>query len=682
MAQQQTMQLPSSSRSNVPIGKLRQGNIISIDTNRGTMDIDMSVSASAIPNDTQTTRTVQIPLAFYSTAGIFAGGYPQIGTPVIIGQGESTNWYFVSFLVNNIPSLPNFNPGEFIIQSDDNTRITINDQEEIQLGGDTTNLYINATPTIFNNKFQSSYSNTFSFTEASRSITGIVKREVLGPYSVFDYQKLTYNDYDTHLTPIGLDPTITPVIYSQNTSKNPPFVEKREMVYEFAYSSKVQDDVTEALNYSSNQQQPAPVTKYTLPNRRYSKTDTLSLSLVAPNYLMETTKGTVVDIFGNVLDINRTPIVGYKQQQQALTLATQSGGSTGSSTSTTSVATAFDAIKEAERRSLAFHFEINARKDLSAGNGQYQLPNINSSADYATPRSRMFFDIDKEGQFKLNVPASSETGNVPLLVRYENYSTYGTEDNNNPNKLIFRPDYLDIFCDSFSTQDVAVNNDTGPATPVDRLTNANIKLGTPYHSITNSGYAFTATNTQPILNYQILFKTIDITALPTLEDVVSDTIITSGTSANAGGRSGSANFDGMLSMSIGANTIDRQSLWLDTAGGIVGNIGRDLNGNSGVLSLDGNLLVQIGGFGVTTDSRFSTQNNGYVGGSLDIRVMNNGLFATMVRIDQNGTVSIMSPGQINIHGREIAIQADANLVINSDNLYLNNRLVNLLGNSI
>ena len=44
-------------------------------------------------------------------------------------------------------------------------------------------------------------------------------------------------------------------------------------------------------------------------------------------------------------------------------------------------------------------------------------------ADYGRQRSRFFIDIDKEGQFKLNVPASSEKGNVPILTRYENYST-------------------------------------------------------------------------------------------------------------------------------------------------------------------------------------------------------------------------------------------------------------------
>ena len=161
----------------------------------------MYISAQSIPNTSQTIRTVPIPFAFYSigsahgASGIFVGGYPQIGTPVVICQGESTNWYFVSFLVNNLPTLPDFTPGEFMIHADDNTRITVNEREEIQVGSDANNLFFSTTPTLFNNKFQSSYSNNFIFTEASRLSTGIIKSKVLNTYSIFDYEILLSVDY-------------------------------------------------------------------------------------------------------------------------------------------------------------------------------------------------------------------------------------------------------------------------------------------------------------------------------------------------------------------------------------------------------------------------------------------------------------------------------------------------------
>src|SRR5690606_23354769 len=80
---------------------------------------------------------------------------------------------------------------------------------------------------------------------------------------------------------------------------------------EFQNSSDVSDEFNESLRYGNTK---PPPSIETFPNRRKSRADTLSLSLVAPNYLMETIKGTVVDIFGNILDINRAPLpIGQEQ---------------------------------------------------------------------------------------------------------------------------------------------------------------------------------------------------------------------------------------------------------------------------------------------------------------------------------------------------------------------------------
>jgi hypothetical protein len=130
---------------------------------------------------------------------------------------------------------------------------------------------------------------------------------------------------------------------------------------------------------------------------------------------------------------------------------------------------------------------LNARKETNTNN-TIVLPDINSNTDYARNRARFFIDIDKEGQFKMNVPASSEKGNVSLLSRYENYSTFGEEDNKNPNKLVYREDNLDIFHDSFAavpfikdaTYDgtkgiISIKSGDTVATPIDRLTKVNMK---------------------------------------------------------------------------------------------------------------------------------------------------------------------------------------------------------------
>jgi hypothetical protein len=658
----------------VPVGLLRLAHIIEINEQQGYITAELEFASKTLAIDKQKQKKVQIPFSFYSNEGMFVGGKPKLGTPVIIGQGEGTNWYFVSFLVSNPTTIPALEDGEVLIQASNDSKIILSTDNTLNLGGDVTQLHLNNTSKKLNNKFQVTHNNNFIFSEALRNVSGVVKREVLIDGTVPSYQKLASETYDSALTPIGLDPQSTVVINSNGPSKNPPFIEKKEIVYEFAYSSNVSDDITEASIYSSTQQQQKPVTQYQLPNRRQSKTDGFSLSLVAPNFLMETVKGTGVDIFGNVLDINRSPILGYGVQSTTLSL-----------NSPTNKDVAFLNIKAAERRSLVYHFEINARKDLTAQNGQAVLPNINSSADYARSRSRFFFDIDKEGQLKLNVPASSETGNILLHARYENYSTFGPEDNNNPNKFIIRDDYLDVFLDSYAIGVISVNDQNGsPATPIDRIAEQHILHGMPFHSITASGQLFQSNLSQQFINYQNyqFANPINVSQFPTINNIVSPLITVSGQNANAGGRSGSMNFDGSLEVSIGANTIDRQSLWLDTAGGIVANIGRDANYASAVVSLDGDMLVQIGGYGISSDSRFQGQNpaytggnnNAYRGGALDIRVLNDGFTATVIRIDKNG-VSIMTPKDFNIYAGGTLNIGAGNINMEAETMYIQNRLV-------
>ncbi len=651
--------------AHTPVGLLRLAKIIKYNKERGLIECELEFTNNGVPNDSKIKR-VQVPFSLYSTNGSFIGTYPTPGTPVIIGQGEGSQWYFISYRVANVPQIPNFKEGDLFIQTASDTYVYLNTKNEVEIGSDNNNLYLNTVANKFVNKQSISFSNIYSFTESSRYIDGIVKRETRSLVNIPDFQKLTNEHYDEQLVPIALDPTFTSLVSSNTKFKNPPFAEKREVIYEFAYSSNVLDDINEAKIYAA-QNQPFP--QYLLPNRRSSKVDTLSLSLVAPNHLMEITKGSVVDIFGNILDLNRVPIPIGQTAEVSL--------KPNSSTSNKSVV--YDNIRALERKNIAFHFEINARKDLTGQNGQEVLPDITSNTNYSRSRSRFIMDIDKEGQFRLNVPASSETGNIALLTRFENYSTFGPEDNSNPNKLIYRDDNLDIFLDSFALKggDITLQDGAGIAiTPIDRILNQHIKHGTPYHSILGSLITFQSSTASQFLDIQYT-KVVDLNAIPTYANIVSPTIVVNGNNANAGGRSGSINFDGSLECSFGANTIDRQSLWLDTAGGIIANVGRDKQGISMGMSLDGDLIVQIGGNGVSGDSRFSTQNNAYRQGALDIRVMNQGFTVSIVRIDGNG-VSIVSPSSINIVGRDISINASGTLDLEADNLILQGRLVNKL----
>jgi hypothetical protein len=168
---------------------------------------------------------------------------------------------------------------------------------------------------------------------------------------------------------------------------------------------------------------------------------------------------------------------------------------------------------------------------------------------------------------------------------------------------------------------------------------------------------------------------LDLSYIQPLSHVVSDTIQLSGSNANAGGRSGSISLDGSLELNLGANTVDRQSLWVDTAGGIVANIGRDRNSRSAIIGMDGDFYLQIGGFGVSGDARFAQLNNGNYGAVLDLRVSCGGGYVNMVRIDQHG-ITVMSPGNIALHSKgNMTLTADGNLTIDASTVTIQQRYV-------
>lgn len=639
----------------LPVGLLRLGTVQNYDSQKGLLTVNLDMSNITI--NTETTKTVKVPFSFYSISGLFIGGVPDPGTPVVVGQGEGGVWYFVSYIVNNTPTIPKIKSGELLIQSSNNAQITLNNSGVISLGSITHKIHVNTSSNLYIDNFE----NKLSFTQASRHVVGPVKRDLKPNKNLAEDSKLDSPLFDKFLFPIGLDPSATLKNITSN-SKNPPFVENRELTYEFVYSAAVTDELQESSIYGKSTQEKE---KFNLPNRRKSRADTLSLTLLEPNFLMETVKGTVVDIFGNILDINRNRLpIGSEDY-------------TIRSEGNKDKVAAYFKIREAQRKSIAYHFEINARKDLKGKNGRIRLPDINSNADYARNRSRFFLDIDKEGQLKLNVPASSEVGNISLLARYENYSSFGIEDNSNPNKFFKRDDGLDIFLDSFAKDGgvISVEDENGIATPKDRITDQHLKHGTAYHNILNTCQTH---QSQQFVSYayEPLF---DISSLPTYapgtNPIVSPTIKVGGPGANAGGRSGSFNFDGSIEMNVGANTVDRHSIWLDTAGSLIGNIGRDKNNLSAAISMDGDLILQVGGYGISGDSRFNNLNNAFRPGAIDIRVFNAGFDCTLVRIDNEG-VKVMTPGRMIFQSQgDMLLRSASGITLDGERVVIHEREV-------
>lgn len=679
------------------VGLLQRGCIVGFDLSQNIMKVSIPNAVSQKGSTWQTPFDVPYSPGLFYNNGLFIGTVPQVGTAVVVGQGSGGQYYFVSFLPDGFSGLPELSEdylGKILIRGNDNNRILVDDKSNTYIGSDANQIHIHtgSKDQPNTNLISINFKNENHFTQAYREIGGLIKRDKELNTSFSQNNKLENDDYDPYYKVIGLDSSIPANNLTFGSIKNPPLVEHREMVYEFQYESNVTNDLKESLQYGKSK---STNTSYNLPNRRKSRADTLSLTLLEPNYLLETVKGTVVDIFGNILDLNREPLPIGKDKN---TLHIEKGADGRE---------AYLKIRELERKSLAFHFEINARKDLSSKNAKastIDLLDINSNKNNSTIRSRFFIDVDKEGQFKINVPASSEKGNIPLLTRYENYSSYSAEDNSNPNQFFVREDKRDIFQDSFAAAQPVLGDGVGfskergsiklqddnkkEAAPKDRITESHIKHGTAHHDILQTCSAF---NNKEFINYQYgtnAVPTVDIDSIPLLKDIVSDTIIVDGDGAfdkggpNAGGRSGSINLDGMFEFNVGANTIDRQSMWADFAGGSIINLGRDRKSRSAVVQADGDIYMQIGNFGISTDSRFANDANGKVGAVLDLRIMTSGNCTHMIRCDDNG-ITIMTPGALSIHSSgNMRIQSDANIDIDCEALTIMERGVQKLLGSI
>jgi phage gp45-like len=701
-----------------PVGLIRSGSIVGYDVNTNTLQVALT-GTSAIQGKAQ---PVSVPGSFpyIDSNGLFVGSLPAKNTPVAVAQASGGKYYFVSYAPENPSIIPDLNLGELLIFSSDTSKMTLNQDSHIKIGSDVNNVSIFAGSQQFpkSNYITINFENENHFNQSYREVGGTIKRDIVPNPQASSFTgntKLEDDDYDNQLILIGLDPTSTSNDLLVGSNKNPPLVEHRQMFYEFQPKSHIDADTLEAGKYLAST---TSATTYGTPNRRSSRSDTMSLSLVAPNFLIEEVKGTVVDIFGNILDINRIPIpVGMS----ATTTLRNNG-----TTANTNPSQAYQNIRALERKGIAYHFELNARKDPNPFNQGSALTINDDNYNAKLQRSRFSFDVDKEGQIKVNIPASSESGNIPLLTRAENYSTFATTDNNNPNQLWFVQSAQnvsqDIFVDSFAApmktpsssaagfdttfahgsitlQDNTTSANLGPTDRISQFPNGNIstgvttyniKHGTAYHDILQTCSVHQNNMT---LSYPTgAVDSPDLSYITNLTNVVSDTITigsvgTNGTptnpNGNAGGRSGSINFDGSMEFNFGANTVDRQSLWVDTAGGAVVNLGRDVNQRSLVMGMDGDAYVQIGGYGVAGDARFTALGqDGLHNGVLDIRIFNSG-FVNIIRVDQKGMV-LMSPGRIAVHaGQGMTLTSDSDIEIECETLTIQQRGVNkVFGGSI
>jgi hypothetical protein len=274
-------------------------------------------------------------------------------------------------------------------------------------------------------------------------------------------------------------------------------------------------------------------------------------------------------------------------------------------------------------------------------------------------------DVDAEGLTKINIPASSDTGNIPVLGRY-----LVTNDPSNPDQALrdstVNADQVDVRFAQFGATTSDHKSFTGPkidgygpsissfydlAQKQTKSTNIagidrTITVGTAFHDVLNTANSIIKNGTlkgNPPLNTPVRNASPQTSTDPL---------------PNAGGRSLHMNLDGSLEASIGADTIDHKSMVLDLAGGMVSNVGSDSQGRSVVAQCDGYVMIQIGTSGGTS-------------GAIELHVMRQSDPSNPHRIIiDDGGITIKSMGGLTLEseGDLILSSTKASVLINGETI--------------
>jgi hypothetical protein len=336
------------------------------------------------------------------------------------------------------------------------------------------------------------------------------------------------------------------------------------------------------------------------------------------------------------------------------------------------------------RRSIKYHLEINSRKSIGDNPSISPSQKIDSTNGYE--HSRWSFDVDAEGLTKINIPATSETGNVPVLCRY-----FVSEDINVPGDGSFRDgNNKDVRVAQFGARKIKTDGTldntkfAGQAIldtsyiPED-VNESTVTVGTAYHDMMNvaesifkSGKFKNPEPVSPFANNEIV---------PPISDSVDNTIKGPNSiddpTANAGGRSIHANLDGSIEMSVGADSVDRKSMMIDMSGGIISHVGRDKNGRSLIQQFDGDVLIQVGGNGVNdnrkafSEDQFSTQRPGRV----EIHLYRVGQDASpqVIIIDENGLTLDVKGSVVLKSTGDMSLEALGDLLLSAEGVYVYGR---------
>ncbi len=118
----------SINRHDEPVGLLKSGTISSPGYNPRTGTIKVQLNTAVMIKGQQRLEIdVPVPQTLSYNNGLFIGAIPAVGTPVVVGLGSGSQYYFVSFGAENSQLPPtNLSAGSLLIKTNYDTRITLN----------------------------------------------------------------------------------------------------------------------------------------------------------------------------------------------------------------------------------------------------------------------------------------------------------------------------------------------------------------------------------------------------------------------------------------------------------------------------------------------------------------------------------------------------------------------------
>lgn len=578
-------------------------------------------------------RPITVPLPHpYAAGGTGIYSAPKPGSHVLVGFGYRNQAYVVTLLnsagftrsifgqpdaeyleADYLP-VPDLEPGEIVIKGFDRTYLQLSADGNLRVNFGFSGVTYDSDNFIITNTL-----NTYESVAAKQETTGEIRRDLNTTVPRFSelLDRRIADVFESFLTTISRDPTRAERLATSNLTggavgrRNPPLTEHRELYYEFSRDFAVLDPGTERTYY----EQTSSTTSFDdMARREYSRTDILNTNASSYNNLAESVIGTVVDIYGNILDINRN-IISFDEAAES------------------EQAAQLDYQLALLRRSIKYHFEINSRK-------QADVPEITDRSgpdlDIAPLHSRWSIDVDGEGLTKINIPASSNVGNVPVPARFVTGAqkagdyTYAFRDEG-------RKDQYHI---AYAQAD---GIPTSASYVPDSLAGPKINYGTVYHPI----------NFVDILSKNSMFPN----GRGSYADNWQDTILSAvsidnqigSSTANAGGRSMYATLDGSLEMSIGRDFADHKSIVLDTSGSIVARLGKDLLGNSVNLAADGSVNVVLGASRIRGEAANQTT-------SFKLHIESGGKVST-IEIDDGNIYVRSAPG------KNLVLESSNNLIL-------------------